>query len=99
MFEVAMIQIEEYCKINDIDMIGYYHANENTNDKELEPIAKKIVDKFSTELKVLTFLCVVDGGASTPREAVKKHVKEGKERLINDFEDYLSNPTLDWLNK
>ncbi|GAM21870.1 hypothetical protein SAMD00019534_050450, partial [Acytostelium subglobosum LB1] len=132
MFEVAMIQIEEYCNINQIDMIGYYHANENTHDKEMEPISKKVADRLYNELSSMCFISITeitqdnqlglipigratDGqwvknedkqlkltdsdAGTTPKQAIQAVVKAGKERLFNDFEDYLNNPTLDWLNK
>ncbi|EFA75467.1 UPF0172 protein [Heterostelium album PN500] len=133
MFEVALIQIEAYCKINQIEMIGYYYANENTFEKDLEPIAKRVADKLYNELNSMCFLGVTEinednplglipigrnnenqwvkssikqlrltgdkQSPSYPKSMIQAHVKDGKLTQFNDFEDYLNNPTLDWLNR
>ncbi|EGG22220.1 UPF0172 protein [Cavenderia fasciculata] len=129
MFEVAMIQIEEYCKVNQIDMVGYYHITDNLSEKEVDPMAKKILEKLSNELHTFCFITIVEldndnqsglislssNGNSlakqqdvkvvgqpsfdTLKQTLKQILTEHKETKLNDFEDYLSNPTLDWLNK
>ncbi|KYR01346.1 hypothetical protein DLAC_11500 [Tieghemostelium lacteum] len=131
MFEVAMIQIEEYCKVKNLDILGYYHANQNlTNELDPEPIAKKIADKLYNELHSMCFLMVTKidadnypiGLAAMERQSVEQwrsnkniigvDITENafqvddikliisqslKDRLIFDFEDYLNDPTKDWL--
>ena len=32
--EIALSQIDAYCQQNDLDIAGYYHANENINDNQ-----------------------------------------------------------------
>ena len=32
--EVALFQIDSYCQLNDLEISGYYQANENTQDNQ-----------------------------------------------------------------
>ncbi|KAM9972230.1 hypothetical protein ACTFIW_003589 [Dictyostelium discoideum] len=132
MFEVAMIQIEKYCRDNNIDMVGYYHSNQCiANELEPEPIAKKIADRLNNELNNMCFLMISKIEVNRPsglvsidkvgsdwlknrktlitidttsnsediNEILKRNLQNIKESQIYDFEEYLSNPTRDWLNK
>ncbi|EGC34969.1 hypothetical protein DICPUDRAFT_79295 [Dictyostelium purpureum] len=59
MFEVAMIQIEKYCRDNNIDMVGFYHSNQSLSiDLEPEPISKKISERLYNELNNMCSLMV-----------------------------------------
>uniref|UniRef100_X1Z8H4 MPN domain-containing protein n=1 Tax=Capitella teleta TaxID=283909 RepID=X1Z8H4_CAPTE len=46
MMEVALIQIEEYCKKADLVIAGYYHANELHEESSPKIIAKRIASKI-----------------------------------------------------
>ncbi|KAF2069834.1 hypothetical protein CYY_008839 [Polysphondylium violaceum] len=59
LFEVAMIQIEQYCRINGLDIIGLYNGNQNlSNELDPEPIVKRISDILFSELKTMSLLTV-----------------------------------------
>eukprot|EP01132_Coremiostelium_polycephalum_P009690 gene9690-11897_t len=149
MFEVAMIQIEEYCKNNKNKetIVGYYHGNEGlAMEMEAEPIAKKISDKLYNELNKMCFLIITKIDSDQPtglmqmdrtnsgdwlvnrsksatvsinlntsddddsngilignkdnlQESLKEILKSGKHSKLYDFEDYLYNAQLDWINQ
>jgi|ERR1712179_860461 len=42
MLEIALLQIDTYCKHNGLVIGGYYQANENFNDNELNHVARTI---------------------------------------------------------
>jgi len=49
MLEAAMHLIQEYCIQSQLQIIGYYHANELEADTDLNPIAIKIASKIQTQ--------------------------------------------------
>ncbi|RUS15776.1 hypothetical protein BC937DRAFT_92007 [Endogone sp. FLAS-F59071] len=46
MLEVALQQIDIYATDNNLQIIGYYHANEALTNNSLSPIASRIADKI-----------------------------------------------------
>ncbi|XP_074287253.1 ER membrane protein complex subunit 8/9 homolog [Silene latifolia] len=42
--EVALMQIEEYYSDQGLSLVGYFHANERVDDKDLSNVAKNIGD-------------------------------------------------------
>ncbi|GAB2279802.1 hypothetical protein Dimus_014441 [Dionaea muscipula] len=42
--EIALLQIEEYCGDQGLNLVGYFHANERFDDYELSNVAKNIGD-------------------------------------------------------
>ncbi|CAL1527954.1 unnamed protein product [Lymnaea stagnalis] len=46
MLEMALLQIDAYCKSQGLVIAGYYHANENYGDNEMNHIAKTIGRKI-----------------------------------------------------
>ncbi|KAL5020980.1 hypothetical protein ScPMuIL_000135 [Solemya velum] len=50
MLEVALLQIDAYCRSSGLVVAGYYQANEHYNNKEMDNVAKtigrKIVEHF-----------------------------------------------------
>lgn len=44
--EIALNQIDSYCQHNDLDVGGYYHANENVNDNQHNQIVYKLAEKL-----------------------------------------------------
>ncbi|XP_065676707.1 ER membrane protein complex subunit 8-like [Hydra vulgaris] len=47
MLEVALTQIDFYCQRQKINIVGYYQANENIEDKSPDFIAYKIAEKVN----------------------------------------------------
>ncbi|XP_005105808.1 ER membrane protein complex subunit 8 [Aplysia californica] len=46
MLEVALLQIDAYCKSKGLVIAGYYQANENYNDNEMNHVARTIGRKI-----------------------------------------------------
>lgn len=47
MLEIAMMQIDHYCKNNGLVIAGYYQANENFRDSSPDFIAYRIADRIN----------------------------------------------------
>ena len=45
-FEIALLQIDSYCQENELEINGFYHANQNANDKKPNLICAKIAEKL-----------------------------------------------------
>jgi hypothetical protein len=56
MFEVAAIQVEEYCEKQGISIVGYYFAHENFTDNSIDFITKRIGDKIALEIPLAILL-------------------------------------------
>jgi len=59
MLEVALAQIDAYCRGNKLHIAGYYQANEHFNDNEPNWIAFKIAEKIQ-EHNSHAVLCMID---------------------------------------
>lgn len=58
MFIVALTQIEEYATSKNLQICGYYHANEYQNDKDVGAVATRIADKIAENCEVSCLLLV-----------------------------------------
>jgi len=47
MLEIALTQIDTYCRNSKLQIIGYYQGNENVNDNSPDVIAYKIAEKIN----------------------------------------------------
>ena len=47
MLEIALTQIDTYCRNEGLQIVGYYQANENVNDNSPDLIAYKIAEKIN----------------------------------------------------
>jgi len=56
MLEMAMLLIEEYCEKEGVEVVGYFHANELYDDRELGALAHRIAHKM---LKNYPHVCVL----------------------------------------
>lgn len=45
--EIALLQIEEYFGVQGLSIVGYFHANERFDDRELCNVAKNVGDHIS----------------------------------------------------
>merc|ERR1711976_128413 len=58
MMEVALIQIEEYCKSHGLIIGGYYHANEHYEETSPKIIAKRIATKIHENVSSVMDACL-----------------------------------------
>jgi len=47
MMEIALTQIEQYCKGTDLEVVGYYQANESLKDNQPDIVALRISEKLA----------------------------------------------------
>ncbi|XP_065064420.1 ER membrane protein complex subunit 8-like [Rhopilema esculentum] len=76
MLEVALAQIDAYCRSNKLQIAGYYQANENFNFNEPDLVAYKIAEKLQEHANH-TFLVMVDNtkmGAECEDLALKLYI-------------------------
>jgi hypothetical protein len=45
-----VLQVDAFAKQNDLEIVGYYHANERLTDLELGPVARKIADRIQQRI-------------------------------------------------
>lgn len=47
MLEVALVQVDQYCKKTGLVIAGYYQANEHLRDSAPDPVAYRVADKIA----------------------------------------------------
>eukprot|EP00026_Physarum_polycephalum_P019181 Phypoly_transcript_21064.p1 GENE.Phypoly_transcript_21064~~Phypoly_transcript_21064.p1 ORF type:complete len:196 (+),score=16.85 Phypoly_transcript_21064:61-648(+) len=70
LFEVAMIQIEEYFHQQGLSIVGSYFANETFDDKQLSTVTKRIADKLVTDFTSACILLIDNTKLGPNPEAV-----------------------------
>lgn len=89
MLEIALTQIDTYCKSHKLQIVGYYQANEHIDDKSPDLIAYKIAEKIN-ESNSNSFLMMIDNqkmDAECKETALDLHVLvESKWKVGNDWE-------------
>jgi len=65
MLETALMLAEELCKQTDMQIVGYYQANEFANDPDLGPFGKRITDKIRSRCAAAATL-LIDGISMQP---------------------------------
>lgn len=65
MLEAALLLADEYCQLNDLQIVGYYQANEVCDDLELGPFGKKIIEKIRSHCPAACCL-LLDGAKMRP---------------------------------
>mmetsp|Transcript_31449 Transcript_31449/g.52047 ORF Transcript_31449/g.52047 Transcript_31449/m.52047 type:complete len:190 (-) Transcript_31449:57-626(-) len=65
MLEAALMLANEYCKTSQLQIVGYYQANEMSDDLELGPFGKKIADKIRANCSSAVVL-LIDGSKMHP---------------------------------
>nr|CAG4644256.1 EOG090X0C9C [Lepidurus arcticus] len=81
MMEIALMQVEQYCKAHGLIIGGYYHANESFQDASPDFIAQRVAEKIAEQFAD-TCLIMVDNKSIcldmvSPALYVFQHV-EGK---------------------
>lgn len=59
MMEVALTQVDAYCKSNGLQVVGYYQANESLNNNSPDAFAYKIAEKLQDNFSS-AFILMVD---------------------------------------
>lgn len=65
MLEAALLLADEYCEANGLDIVGYYQANELSDDLELGATGKKICEKIRANCSTCATL-LIDGASMRP---------------------------------
>lgn len=65
MLEAALMLADEHCKAAGLQLVGYYQANELTDDLDLGPFGKKIAAKIRAQCAGAAVL-LLDGGRMRP---------------------------------
>ena len=65
MLEAALLLADEYCEANGLDIVGYYQANELSNDMELGAAGKKICENIRANCSTCATL-LIDGASMRP---------------------------------
>jgi len=60
MLEIALTQIDTYCRTEKLQIVGYYQANENVDDNAPDTIAYKIAEKINDNVSGGGMLVMVD---------------------------------------
>ncbi|BDA40952.1 ER membrane protein complex subunit 8 [Coccomyxa sp. Obi] len=60
--ETALCQVDAFCKADgNLQVVGYYHANERLNELDLKPAARKIADRIQQRVPQAITLLVDNG--------------------------------------
>jgi hypothetical protein len=126
MMEVALTQIDVYCKSNNLTICGYYQANENLDDNRPLGVACRLGDKIQ-ETCGEAFLLMIDNKkllnlseesyilytgtdgkwkksnkgvdvSTDVSDAGNSLVKNKTYRDLVDFDSYLDDITVNWIN-
>jgi len=92
MLEVALSQVDAFCRTNGLQIVGYYQANENLNDNSPDWISYKMAEKISERFPhgVLMMIDNNKMGIECAEKACKcQYLQETKWKEINDKEIYL----------
>eukprot|EP00741_Cyanophora_paradoxa_P003521 tig00000711_g3419.t1 len=93
MLEAAMMQVEEYCAAQRpaLQILGYYHANERSDDSELNLTARRIADKiqsyFSSACLLLLNPSKLDTDDGSAFEVFQRDGSSWKKRGPPELED------------
>ena len=68
MLETALLLADEYCQQNELQIVGYYQANERVDELDLGPFGKKISDKIRSQISAAAVF-VIDGASMRPSAA------------------------------
>lgn len=71
MLEIALLQLDEYCKSKGLAIVGYYQANEELNANSMDAVATSIGDKIRQKFPN-AFVLVVDNTKMHPASIKKE---------------------------
>jgi len=100
MMEFALTQIEQYCKGSDLEVVGYYQANESLKDNQPDIVALRISEKLAESNPNLIVVMVNNEQLNSNLECApftlysvtegKLRTKEAKINLLPDEDGALS---------
>jgi hypothetical protein len=100
MMELALAQIDGYCKGENYEVAGYYQANQNLNDNSPDFVAQRIAEKLSEVNPSLLVLMVNNDQLNSNLECApfsvyqlqdgKLKIQDSKIRLLPDDQGALS---------
>merc|ERR1711976_80603 len=100
MMEVALIQVEEFCKSHNLIIGGYYHANELHDESSPKIIANRIATKIHENSASIMDACLfmIDNSKMSvecPKEAYQIYKYNGTDWKPKEFKDTLEEGALE----
>jgi len=100
MMEFALTQIEQYCKGSDLEVVGYYQANESLKDNQPDIVALRVSEKLAESNPNLVVVMINNDQLNSNLECApftlfqvsegKLRPKEAKINLLPDEDGALS---------